>query len=203
MSRQSVPLDFFERQSPGLGCSDVSIRCNLFIGSVQLGTRLLENLLNWFVSGFWKTCIKDQLKSCGLLQQDCRMKSGLTATEFKIHAGESVQMKGKVLPDTKGFAVNVGKVCENLVLHFNPCFDCPGTWTPLSWTSSTTGCWGKGSRKVTSSIGRKLRSLSMLLSWKWVSQNTHKRSVILFPRCSLIAKNQPATQISAHLWLVQ
>ncbi|XP_060103145.1 16 kDa beta-galactoside-binding lectin-like [Heteronotia binoei] len=77
------------------------------------------------------------------------MESGLTATQLKLQAGDSVQVKGKVLPDAKGFVVNVGQDSENLLLHFNPRFDCHGDVNTIVLNSMRDGVWGEEQREST------------------------------------------------------
>ncbi|XP_015267541.1 PREDICTED: 16 kDa beta-galactoside-binding lectin-like [Gekko japonicus] len=75
------------------------------------------------------------------------MDRGLTATQLKLQSGESFQVKGKVLPDAKGFTVNVGKDSENLVLHFNPRFDLHGDVDTIVLNSRHDGAWGEEQRE--------------------------------------------------------
>ncbi|XP_077157230.1 16 kDa beta-galactoside-binding lectin-like [Paroedura picta] len=75
------------------------------------------------------------------------MESGLTATQLKLQAGESIQVKGKVLPDAKGFAVNLGQDVDNLVLHFNPRFDLHGDVNTIVLNSREDGEWGEELRE--------------------------------------------------------
>ncbi|XP_054845817.1 16 kDa beta-galactoside-binding lectin-like [Eublepharis macularius] len=75
------------------------------------------------------------------------MECGLVATQLKIKPGESIEVKGKILPDAKGFVVNLGKDCENLVLHFNPRFDCHGDVNTIVCNSKKEGEWGEEQRE--------------------------------------------------------
>ncbi|KAJ6657470.1 hypothetical protein lerEdw1_002405 [Lerista edwardsae] len=70
----------------------------------------------------------------------------LTATQLNVQAGESIQVKGKILPDAKGFAVNLGKDCDNQMLHFNPRFDCHGDVNTVVCNSKQDGIWGEEER---------------------------------------------------------
>nr|XP_056711765.1 16 kDa beta-galactoside-binding lectin-like [Euleptes europaea] len=74
------------------------------------------------------------------------MEPGLTATHLKIQPGESVLVKGRVLPDAKGFSVNLGEDSQNLVLHFNPRFDCHGDMNLIVCNSKHEGVWGEEQR---------------------------------------------------------
>ncbi|KAL7982163.1 hypothetical protein Chor_001220 [Crotalus horridus] len=64
-------------------------------------------------------------------------KCGVTATHFQLRPGESLIVKGTILPDCKGFEINLGKDCNNLVLHFNARFDCKGDVNTLITFSLT------------------------------------------------------------------
>ncbi|XP_003221874.1 16 kDa beta-galactoside-binding lectin [Anolis carolinensis] len=69
------------------------------------------------------------------------MECGVVATHLKVCPGEAVQVEGKILPGCKGFEVNLGKNCENLVLHFNPRFDCKGDANTIVCNSRRDGVW--------------------------------------------------------------
>ncbi|XP_063166100.1 16 kDa beta-galactoside-binding lectin-like [Candoia aspera] len=68
-------------------------------------------------------------------------KCGVTATEFELHPGELLIVKGMILSESKEFAINLGKDCDNLVLHFNPRFDCKGDVNALVCNSKRAGAW--------------------------------------------------------------
>uniref|UniRef100_A0A8C6YB37 Galectin n=1 Tax=Naja naja TaxID=35670 RepID=A0A8C6YB37_NAJNA len=68
-------------------------------------------------------------------------KCGVTATQFKLYPGESLVVKGTVLSDCKEFEINLGKDCENLVLHFNARFDCKGDWNTVVCNSRQGSAW--------------------------------------------------------------
>uniref|UniRef100_A0A8D0L4L0 Galectin n=1 Tax=Sphenodon punctatus TaxID=8508 RepID=A0A8D0L4L0_SPHPU len=55
--------------------------------------------------------------------------------------------KGKILPEATGFAVNLGKDCDNLALHFNPRFDCQGDVCTIVCNSMEDGAWGTEERE--------------------------------------------------------
>lgn len=46
------------------------------------------------------------------------------------------------------FAVNVGKDSSNLMLHFNPRFDCHGDVNTIVCNSKEDGAWGEEDRKA-------------------------------------------------------
>ncbi|XP_032079481.1 16 kDa beta-galactoside-binding lectin-like [Thamnophis elegans] len=68
-------------------------------------------------------------------------KCGVTATQFKLYPGESLVVKGKVLPDCKEFEINLGKDCDNLVLHYNARFDCKGDVNTVVCNSRRDSTW--------------------------------------------------------------
>ncbi|KAM6440531.1 galectin-1-like [Liasis olivaceus] len=68
-------------------------------------------------------------------------KCGVTVTEFKLHPGESLIVKGTILSECKEFVINLGKDCDNLALHFNPRFDCKGDERALVCNSKRAGVW--------------------------------------------------------------
>ncbi|KAG8134305.1 putative 16 kDa beta-galactoside-binding lectin protein [Naja naja] len=41
----------------------------------------------------------------------------------------------------EGFEINLGKDCENLVLHFNARFDCKGDWNTVVCNSRQGSAW--------------------------------------------------------------
>ncbi|XP_061439336.1 16 kDa beta-galactoside-binding lectin-like isoform X2 [Rhineura floridana] len=74
------------------------------------------------------------------------MNPGLVATQLKLQDGETVQVKGKILPDAKEFVVNLGQDCEHLVLHFNPRFDSKGDVNTIVCNSKQKGDWQEEQR---------------------------------------------------------
>ncbi|EMP29474.1 16 kDa beta-galactoside-binding lectin [Chelonia mydas] len=73
---------------------------------------------------------------------------GLVATHLNVQVGECIKVKGKILPEAKGFAVNVGKDRSNLVLHFNPRFDSHGDVNVIVCNSMEDGMWGTEERET-------------------------------------------------------
>ncbi|KAK9398636.1 16 kDa beta-galactoside-binding lectin-like [Crotalus adamanteus] len=73
-------------------------------------------------------------------------KCGVTATHFQLRPGESLIVKGTILPDCKGFEINLGKDCNNLVLHFNARFDCKGDVNALVCNSRRASEWEEEQR---------------------------------------------------------
>ncbi|XP_049670784.1 16 kDa beta-galactoside-binding lectin [Accipiter gentilis] len=76
------------------------------------------------------------------------MEQGLVVTQLDIQPGECIKVKGKILSDAKGFAVNVGKDSSTLMLHFNPRFDCHGDVNTIVCNSKEDGMWGEEDRKA-------------------------------------------------------
>ncbi|XP_074011031.1 16 kDa beta-galactoside-binding lectin isoform X1 [Numenius arquata] len=76
------------------------------------------------------------------------MERGLVVTQLDIQPGECIKVKGKILSDAKGFAVNVGKDSSTLMLHFNPRFDCHGDVNTIVCNSKEDGMWGEEDRKA-------------------------------------------------------
>ncbi|XP_035395833.1 16 kDa beta-galactoside-binding lectin isoform X1 [Cygnus atratus] len=76
------------------------------------------------------------------------MEQGLVVTQLDVEPGECIKVKGKILSDAKGFAVNVGKDSGTLVLHFNPRFDCHGDVNTVVCNSKEDGMWGEEDRKA-------------------------------------------------------
>ncbi|XP_070613022.1 16 kDa beta-galactoside-binding lectin-like [Erythrolamprus reginae] len=73
-------------------------------------------------------------------------KCGVTATEFQLYPGESLVVKGTILSESKEFEINLGKDCNNLVLHFNARFDCKGDWHTVVCNSRQGGDWEQEER---------------------------------------------------------
>ncbi|NXS58745.1 LEG6 protein, partial [Brachypteracias leptosomus] len=73
---------------------------------------------------------------------------GLVVTLLDIQPGECIKIKGMILPNAKEFAVNVGKDSANLLLHFNPRFDCLGDVNTIVCNSKEDGTWGDEERKA-------------------------------------------------------
>ncbi|KAI6070001.1 16 kDa beta-galactoside-binding lectin isoform X1 [Aix galericulata] len=78
----------------------------------------------------------------------CSMEQGLVVTQLDVEPGECIKVKGKILSDAKGFAVNVGKDSSTLMLHFNPRFDCHGDVNTIVCNSKEDGTWGEEDRKA-------------------------------------------------------
>ncbi|XP_041882837.1 16 kDa beta-galactoside-binding lectin-like [Corvus kubaryi] len=78
----------------------------------------------------------------------CSMEKGVVVTQLDVEPGEYIKVKGKIQSDAKGFAVNVGKNSNTLMLHFNPRFDCHGDVNTLVCNSKEDGMWGEEDRKA-------------------------------------------------------
>ncbi|XP_066174434.1 16 kDa beta-galactoside-binding lectin isoform X2 [Sylvia atricapilla] len=76
------------------------------------------------------------------------MEKGLVVTQLDVEPGECIKVKGKIQSDAKGFAVNVGKDSNTLMLHFNPRFDCHGDVNTIVCNSKEDGVWGEEDRKA-------------------------------------------------------
>ncbi|XP_017692243.1 PREDICTED: 16 kDa beta-galactoside-binding lectin [Lepidothrix coronata] len=76
------------------------------------------------------------------------MEQGVVVTQLDIEPGECIKVKGKIKSDAKGFAVNVGKDSNTLMLHFNPRFDCHGDINTIVCNSKEDGTWGEEDRKA-------------------------------------------------------
>ncbi|XP_061439334.1 galectin-1-like isoform X2 [Rhineura floridana] len=74
-------------------------------------------------------------------------KTRLVASAFQLQHGDTVQVKGKILPDAKDFVVNLGEDCDNLVLHFNPRFDHQKEVNTIVCNSKQYGVCGKEQRE--------------------------------------------------------
>ncbi|TRZ18696.1 hypothetical protein HGM15179_008449, partial [Zosterops borbonicus] len=82
-----------------------------------------------------------------VLQLGCQVQ-GLVVTQLDVEPGECIKVKGKIQSDAKGFAVNVGKDSNTLMLHFNPRFDCHGDVNTIVCNSKEDGTWGEEDRKA-------------------------------------------------------
>ncbi|XP_006133935.2 16 kDa beta-galactoside-binding lectin-like [Pelodiscus sinensis] len=76
------------------------------------------------------------------------MEHVLVATHLNVQPGECIKVKGKIFPEAKRFAVNVGKDSGNLVLHFNPRFDSHGDVNVIVCNSMEDGRWGTEEREA-------------------------------------------------------
>ncbi|XP_044285406.1 16 kDa beta-galactoside-binding lectin-like [Varanus komodoensis] len=76
------------------------------------------------------------------------MEHGLTVTHVNLQPGQSVEVKGTILPSCTGFEVNLGKDCDNLILHFNPRFNCKGDMNTIVCNSKRDGVWGEEERET-------------------------------------------------------
>ncbi|XP_062991401.1 16 kDa beta-galactoside-binding lectin-like [Elgaria multicarinata webbii] len=75
------------------------------------------------------------------------MECALAVTRVNLQLGETVEVKGKIFSGCRGFEVNLGKDCDNLVLHFNPRFDCKGDVNTIVCNSRQDGVWGEEQRE--------------------------------------------------------
>ncbi|CAM4564099.1 unnamed protein product [Lepidochelys kempii] len=75
------------------------------------------------------------------------MECGVVLTHLKVQPGESIAVKGTVLPDAKSFALNMGRAGSDLALHFNPRFESHGDTRIIICNSLQGGEWGEEQRE--------------------------------------------------------
>ncbi|XP_077689499.1 16 kDa beta-galactoside-binding lectin-like [Eretmochelys imbricata] len=75
------------------------------------------------------------------------MECGMVLTHLKVQPGESIAVKGTVLPDAKSFALNMGRAGSDLALHFNPRFESHGDTRIIICNSLQGGEWGEEQRE--------------------------------------------------------
>uniref|UniRef100_A0A8D0DQR5 Galectin n=1 Tax=Salvator merianae TaxID=96440 RepID=A0A8D0DQR5_SALMN len=76
------------------------------------------------------------------------MEYELLVSRATLKPGDTVQVKGKILPDAKSFIVNLGKDADNIMLHFNPRFDYHGDVNTIVCNSKQHGVWGEETRET-------------------------------------------------------
>ncbi|XP_033016328.1 16 kDa beta-galactoside-binding lectin-like [Lacerta agilis] len=76
------------------------------------------------------------------------MECRLVVTYLDLQHGETLKMKGKILPDCKEFAVDLGQDSDHIALHFNPRFDCKGDVNTIVCNSKENGEWGEEQRET-------------------------------------------------------
>ncbi|XP_070610917.1 galectin-1 [Erythrolamprus reginae] len=74
---------------------------------------------------------------------------GIVCTSLNIPPGQKVTVKGDILSGCKGFAVNLGKDQDNLMLHLNARFNMHGDTNTIVCNSKNKGQWGKELRETT------------------------------------------------------
>ncbi|KAJ6652193.1 hypothetical protein lerEdw1_013114 [Lerista edwardsae] len=75
------------------------------------------------------------------------MESHLVLTNLKIKPGDCIKVKGKVTPEAKSFSLNLGRDASDLILHFNPRFECHGDTRAIVCNSMAGGEWGEELRE--------------------------------------------------------
>uniref|UniRef100_A0A6J0SFJ2 Galectin n=1 Tax=Pogona vitticeps TaxID=103695 RepID=A0A6J0SFJ2_9SAUR len=75
------------------------------------------------------------------------MLSQMTFHHLSVKPGECIKVKGKVAPDAKSFALNLGQDGSDLILHFNPRFDSLGDARTIVCNSREGGEWGSELRE--------------------------------------------------------
>ncbi|XP_062978424.1 16 kDa beta-galactoside-binding lectin-like [Elgaria multicarinata webbii] len=70
------------------------------------------------------------------------METKTVLSHLSIKVGECIKVKGKVAPDAKSFALNLGQDSSDLILHFNPRFESLGDSNIIVCNSKTRGEWG-------------------------------------------------------------
>nr|AQN68856.1 galectin-1 [Andrias davidianus] len=75
------------------------------------------------------------------------MEQELVINNLNLKAGKCVDITGDIPKDSKCFAINLGKDCCNLVLHFNPRFDHLGDVNTIVCNSKDAEAWGEEQRE--------------------------------------------------------
>ncbi|XP_061475364.1 galectin-1-like isoform X2 [Rhineura floridana] len=76
------------------------------------------------------------------------MDSQMVFSHLSIKAGECIKLKGKVAPEAKSFAFNLGHDGSDLILHFNPRFESHGDVRTIVCNSKAGGAWGMELREA-------------------------------------------------------
>ncbi|XP_019910545.1 galectin-2-like [Esox lucius] len=71
----------------------------------------------------------------------------LELKNVELHAGDRVQVKGKIMHDAERFQIDLGSDTNNLALHFNPRFPNDTGEATLVCNSKDGGCWGAEQRE--------------------------------------------------------
>ncbi|XP_060126800.1 16 kDa beta-galactoside-binding lectin-like isoform X1 [Zootoca vivipara] len=74
-------------------------------------------------------------------QRHPRPLKQMVFSHLSIKSGECIKVKGKVPPEAKSFALNLGHDDSDMILHFNPRFDCHGDVNTIVCNSKTNGQW--------------------------------------------------------------
>ncbi|NP_001135709.1 uncharacterized protein LOC100216286 [Xenopus tropicalis] len=70
------------------------------------------------------------------------MQPDVTITNLSLHKGHRVEVRGRILKDTKRFAVDMGADAENLIMHCNPRFEFSVDKNTIIFNSKQNGVWG-------------------------------------------------------------
>ncbi|XP_044297243.1 galectin-1-like [Varanus komodoensis] len=73
---------------------------------------------------------------------------GIVCTSLHVAPGQRIAVKGDIPPGAKGFVINLGKNRDDLLLHFNPRFDCHGDLRTIVCNSKNKGQWGTERRET-------------------------------------------------------
>ncbi|XP_068108986.1 galectin-1-like [Hyperolius riggenbachi] len=72
---------------------------------------------------------------------------GVVLHNLHLKPNQCVEVKGFIPGDSKGFAVNLGKDCDNFALHFNARFDQHGDTNKIVCNSKEANAWGAEQRE--------------------------------------------------------
>ncbi|XP_054842664.1 galectin-1-like [Eublepharis macularius] len=72
---------------------------------------------------------------------------GITCTDLRIAPGQRIAVKREVPSGAKSSVINLGKKDDDLIIHFNPCFDAHGNVKTIVCNSKSGGQWGKEHRE--------------------------------------------------------
>nr|XP_046193898.1 galectin-1-like [Oncorhynchus gorbuscha] len=78
----------------------------------------------------------------------------LELKNVKLRAGDQLKVEGRILPEAKGFQIDLGCDEDHLALHFNPRFEDDTDGAVLVCNSKIDGCWGHEEREKHSGLQR-------------------------------------------------
>nr|XP_060615431.1 galectin-1-like [Anolis sagrei ordinatus] len=70
------------------------------------------------------------------------METQMALSHLSIKHGDSIKVKGKIEPDAKSFALNLGRDGSDLILHFNARFESHGDVRTIVCNSKMKREWG-------------------------------------------------------------
>ncbi|XP_034967855.1 16 kDa beta-galactoside-binding lectin-like [Zootoca vivipara] len=74
------------------------------------------------------------------------METKLIATHLQLQHGDTILVIGRCRQDAKGFVVNLGQDCENVILHFNTRFNYQKDVNAIVCNFKKLGKWGAEER---------------------------------------------------------